>query len=69
MSSAEEYKNQGNEAFKRGEFESAVGLYSLAIEQDQSNHVLFSNKSGALINLGKFQEALEAAESCLRINP
>lgn len=34
MSSAEEYKNQGNEAFKRGEFESAVRLYSLAIEQD-----------------------------------
>jgi hypothetical protein len=34
----------------------------MAIELDPNNHVLYSNKSGALINTGKYTEALEAAD-------
>lgn len=69
MTSAEEFKVYGNEAFKKGDFESAIGFYQKAIELDPQNHVLFSNKSGALINVSKFQEALEAAEECLKLSP
>ena len=69
MTSAEEFKVQGNEAFKKGEYDKAIGLYQKAIELDPQNHVLYSNKSGALINVGKFQEALDDSEQCLKLSP
>lgn len=68
MSEAEQYKNLGNDHFKKGEFELAVENYSKAIELDPQNHVLYSNKAAALINLSKNEEALQVSEECLKIN-
>jgi len=53
MNSSESLKNQGNEAFKKGDFSEAETLYQQAIVMDPANHVLYSNWSGALINLGR----------------
>ena len=39
VESADDLKAQGNEALKSGDMESAIRLYSEAIELDDSNHV------------------------------
>ncbi len=38
---AEEFKNQGNEAFKEKRNDDAVKYYTQAIELDDENHVYF----------------------------
>lgn len=62
-------KNRGNAAFQKGDFETAVTEFTSAIEHDASNHVFFSNRSGAYASLGKFEEALADAKSCTSIKP
>lgn len=62
-----ELKNEGNAAFKSGDFEKAVELFSQAISCNEADHVLYSNRSGAYASLGKFQEALDDADACIAI--
>jgi tetratricopeptide (TPR) repeat protein len=38
------FKEQGNEAFKDGDFDKAVKLYSQGIDIDPDNEFLFSNR-------------------------
>jgi stress-induced-phosphoprotein 1 len=47
MSSAEEYKTQGNAAFARKDYFEAIDLFSKGIALDESNHVLYSNRSAS----------------------
>ena len=46
------FKNTGNDAFKRGDHEEAVRLYTAALEVDPDNHVLYSNRSAAYLASG-----------------
>eukprot|EP00227_Mantoniella_beaufortii_P008662 CAMPEP_0197596448 /NCGR_PEP_ID=MMETSP1326-20131121/25102_1 /TAXON_ID=1155430 /ORGANISM="Genus nov. species nov., Strain RCC2288" /LENGTH=130 /DNA_ID=CAMNT_0043162949 /DNA_START=21 /DNA_END=409 /DNA_ORIENTATION=- len=41
----------------------------MAIRMDKTNHVLFSNRSGAYCGCGKYEEALADAERCIRMAP
>ncbi|KDO20198.1 hypothetical protein SPRG_13452 [Saprolegnia parasitica CBS 223.65] len=66
---AEAKKNEGNEYFKRKEYAPAIEKYSEAIALDSSNHVYFSNRSAAYAGLGKFAEAAQDGEACVRLNP
>lgn len=67
--SANDYKLQGNKAFAAKDFNKAIELFGKAIEIDPTNHVFFSNRSGAYINLGKNEEALADANKCIELNP
>lgn len=70
MSSAEEFKQQGNAAFAGGDYAKAVEWFGKAIEtSEQPNHVLFSNRSASYTSLKKFKEALDDARECVKINP
>lgn len=70
MSSAEEFKQQGNAAFVAKDYAKAVELFGKAIEvSEQPNHVLYSNRSACFTSMKKFKEALEDAEECVKINP
>lgn len=69
MEGATEFKNQGNDAFRSGDFEKAVQCFSKAIELNPSDHVLYSNRSGAYCSLNRFDDALTDAEKCITINP
>ncbi|KAI9984681.1 hypothetical protein PInf_006045 [Phytophthora infestans] len=66
---ADAKKNEGNEAFKKQDYSNAVAKYTEAIEIDPTNHVYFSNRSAAYAGWGKFQEAVDDAAECIRINP
>jgi len=48
---AEQYKNQGNEAFKAGRYAEAVTFYGNALGLDPDNHVLYSNRSAAYLKI------------------
>lgn len=64
----EKYKCGGNDAFKAGSFAEAIKLYTKAIELSPDSHVLYSNRSGALAALGKYEQALADAERCVALS-
>lgn len=68
-SQAEEKKAAGNNALKEGKFEAAAALYSEAIALDGTNHVYYSNRSNALVQLKRYQEALADAERTVELDP
>lgn len=59
---ADELKNQGNKAFQAKDYDTAIDLFSKAIELDPSNHVLWSNRSAAKAGKRDYAAALEDAE-------
>ncbi|KAK2807053.1 hypothetical protein FQN49_008791, partial [Arthroderma sp. PD_2] len=58
---ADALKAEGNKAFAAKDFTTAVEKFSAAIELDPSNHVLYSNRSGAYASLKDFDKAFEDA--------
>lgn len=68
--SADEYKQQGNDAFKKQDFTTAIDFFSKAIAASETpNHVLYSNRSASYASIHKYNEALKDAEECVKINP
>ena len=62
-------KAKGIEAFKAKDFEKSVVEFNNAIALAPSDHTLYGNLSASYYNLNKFDEALESAENCIKINP
>ena len=60
---------QSNEACQRGDFQSAVRLYSDALRADPQNCILYSNRSAAHLKLGQYQTALDDAVKARLLNP
>jgi len=58
-----------NSACGRGDFETAVALYSEAIGLDTANHILYSNRSAANVKLGRFADALRDAAKARELSP
>ncbi|USW53639.1 Putative Heat shock protein Sti1 [Septoria linicola] len=67
MASADELKAEGNKLFAAKDFTGAAEKFSAAIEVDPSNHVLYSNLSGAYASLKDWDKALEAATKTTEI--
>ena len=62
-------KLKGNEAFQGGNFQKATHHYSMAIRLDPGNHVNYSNRSASYASLGKWQNALDDGEQCIKLAP
>jgi tetratricopeptide (TPR) repeat protein len=60
---ANELKDQGNKAFQAKDYDTAIDLFTKAIELDPQNHVLFSNRSAAKAGKKQWDAALEDAET------
>ncbi|VDB90060.1 unnamed protein product [Peniophora sp. CBMAI 1063] len=69
MASVDELKAQGNKAFSAKDYDSAITLFSKALELDPNNHVLWSNRSAAKISKRDYAGGLEDAEQCVKVNP
>ncbi|KAL1204221.1 Inactive TPR repeat-containing thioredoxin TTL3 [Cardamine amara subsp. amara] len=65
----EALKRMGNEEYCRGRFGEALAFYERAISADPKTPTYWSNKSAALISLGRLLEASDACEEALRLNP
>nr|CAH7723398.1 unnamed protein product [Callosobruchus chinensis] len=70
---AEQYKEQGNAAFKNSDYDQAVRLYTKAINvtkgENRSLAVYYKNRAAAHLKQQKYQEALEDCDKCLEIVP
>ena len=64
---AAECKAKGNACLQAKEFTTAISWYTAAIEKDGTNHVFYSNRSAAHLNLGDATAA--DAESCIKVKP
>ena len=66
MAAAE--KDKGNAAFKLGDYKTAIVHFTNALNLEPT-HVLYSNRSACYAGLGKWDEALKDAESCIEKSP
>ncbi|XAR62169.1 hypothetical protein NMG60_11016821 [Bertholletia excelsa] len=62
-------KSMGNEKYKQGRFEDALVLYNQAISLDPNRASFHSNKSAALIGLGRLIEAVFVCREAIRLDP
>lgn len=62
-------KNMGNEKYKQGRCEEALAFYDRAIALDSSKATYRSNKSAALIGLGRLTEAVAECKEAIRLDP
>lgn len=54
---AEEYKNEGNSAFKEQDYSKAIGSYTLSLSLDPTNAVFAANRALAYMKQNMYQEA------------
>ncbi|KAI9830546.1 MAG: hypothetical protein M1819_005504 [Sarea resinae] len=66
---ADALKAEGNKLFAEKKFDEAAEKFTQAIELDPTNHVLYSNRSGAYASLRDFDHALEDANKVTEIKP
>lgn len=66
---AEAHKLRGNEFMKAGKMTEAIEAYSLAIEVDPANAVLWNNRSAAHIKAGDASSAVRDAMEAVRLRP
>lgn len=62
-------KEQGNVALASENYAEAIDIYTKAIQLDDKNHVLYSNRSAAYVKAGKYEEALQDANKTIELNP
>ncbi|EFA74577.1 hypothetical protein PPL_11545 [Heterostelium album PN500] len=81
--SAEDLKENGNRAFRKGDYDVALNWYQLAADVDevsremdpstknkeQIQYILFSNKAACHISLKNYTEALKDAEKTIELAP
>ncbi|CAN6675127.1 hypothetical protein TRVA0_092S00144 [Trichomonascus vanleenenianus] len=66
---AEQYKEQGNTLYKTGEYGAAVEQYSKAVEADPGNAIYYGNRSMALMQMKRYEEALADSLQANRLAP
>lgn len=69
MSTVDEIKALGNQAFAAKQYDKSIELYTEAIDMDPSNHVLYSNRSGSYCAAGKYAQAAADARKVIEIKP
>jgi len=63
------YKAMGNAAFQAGKHKEAVRWFSLAIQNDRENHILYSNRSAAYCANREYFDALADAAKTIELKP
>eukprot|EP00976_Prorocentrum_cordatum_P055641 1122721-Prorocentrum_minimum.AAC.1 len=66
---AQEFKAAGNTAFSAGKYEEAINQFTLAILEDGTDQVFYSNRSACYANLGQFDRAADDGQKCITLKP
>lgn len=62
-------KMKGNKAFAEKNYPKALEMYNAAIEEDQKDEKLYSNRAATFLEMKDFPKALEDANSAISIAP
>ena len=65
----EALKSKGNEHFVKKEFQLAVEFYTKALQINNENAILYTNRSAAYLELGQYSLAFEDSERAIQLNP
>jgi predicted Zn-dependent protease len=57
LAKSEEFKAKANKFFQEGHLKEAVEQYSLAIEQNGRNHILFANRAFCHVKMESYGDA------------
>lgn len=69
---AEQFKNEGNQAFAAGKYEEAIALYTKAVKaggEERDVAVYHKNRAAAYLKLEQYKEAIEDCDATLRVIP
>merc|ERR1719238_569359 len=70
---AAEQTSEGRHAararFKEANYQQAAVLYTEALALDDSQHALYSNRAACFLKLGRYAQAREDAQACVRLAP
>ena len=62
-------KRQGDEAFVKGNFDSAAKAYTQALRHNTSDHTIWANRSAAFLRTGAAEDALQDARRARTLKP
>lgn len=62
-------KDKGNAALASNKLDEAIQFYTEAINLDDKNAVLYSNRSAAYAKAGQYSNSLEDAEKAIELKP
>lgn len=62
-------KEQGNRCVKEGNYGEAILHYTHAINQDNTNHTLYSNRSLCFLKLHQYYYAMKDAKQTIKLKP
>lgn len=65
---AEQYKQKGNDAFKKGDHGLAIEMYTYATELDPNNPIFFTNRSNAYFMMKKYDKSERDARKAVGNN-
>ena len=54
-----DWRIEGNKKYLRGDYHSAISLYTKAIEEDSGNYVAYVNRGMAYHDIGMYHKAIE----------
>ena len=69
IKTAEEWKKEGNDAYKNKQYEKAIQAYSEAIALNGNDHSYYSNRAICHFNIQNFLECCNDCDECMKINP
>lgn len=69
MQEAIEFKDKGNKFVKNKEYESAIKMYTRAIELCNDDPVFYSNRSQCFLSLEKYRECIDDASKAIELDP
>jgi stress-induced-phosphoprotein 1 len=69
MSGSEELKARGNKAFAEKRYDQAISLYTDALDLDDTNHTIYSNRSGAYCATQRYRQAEADARKAIALKP
>ena len=68
ISPPEQLKEMGNEAFLNKEYLQAIDLYSQAIQLNDSNHIYYSNRANAYMEVRQYEKCIEDCLKAIEID-
>lgn len=66
---ADQWKQEGNEAFKNKNYTDAIASYSKAIGLNNNEASYFGNRAACYLNLKSYQKVVEDCDKALNIDP